>query len=126
MFLDLYKKNRSVSTPRRRKMGDAVTLQVKRRVLDLYKTQTIAEVYEQIAIEFPKGNYPLSRIRTLILDEKVRLANEYINSMIEGSYQDAEAIRAKLRDDLMDKRSRLKRSVDQIIDEKLKDVFGEP
>ena len=100
-----------------------VSEQVRLRIIELYKTMTLVEVHVQIAIEFPKTKPSKPTIRKIINDEKVRLVNEQVNSMIDGSYEEAEAIRTRVRHDLMDKRSRLKRGLEKIIDDQLKDIF---
>jgi hypothetical protein len=106
-----------------RPKGDEFTLQVIDRVVKLYETMTIAEVHQQIKREFPGKKYSLDRIRRLIRLKKRELSDQAFDCMIDGCEKQVEAIRNRIRMNLMDKRSRLTLGLQKLVDDSLDDMM---
>jgi hypothetical protein len=53
------------------------------------------------------------------------LHDDIVECQIEGDLEDAEVIKEKIKDELLDKRSRLKRGLEKIIESNLNDLLAE-
>lgn len=111
--------------PFMRPKGSEFTPEVRRRIFELYKEGTLQDVAQTIAFEFPDRNYSLARIIDLIHRRKQQLHDDIVECQIKGDLEVAEVINEKLKDELLDKRSRLKRGLEKIIENNLNDLLAE-
>lgn len=117
--------NQNQMNPFMRPKGSEFTPEVRRRIYELYKEGTFQDVAQTIAFEFPDRNYSLARIINLIHQRKQKLHDDIVECQIEGDLEDAEVIKEKIKDELLDKRSRLKRGLEKIIECNLNDLLAE-
>ncbi len=106
-----------------REKGDEFNPLVLERIFDLYEDMTFLEVHAQIQREFPDENYSLARIRQVINKERRRLADEASAAKLLGDHEKVIQIQNRIKDEFLDKRSRLKRDMDYIIDETVDEIL---